>query len=967
MLNLHHTLAQQLRRHCGIESEAQWQAVLDALSPPGAVPAPLAGVLAGLGPLIERISHTYELHERDLQRREAAQLELLNQRFALDQHAIVSIADTRRHIVYVNDNFCRVTGYSRDELLGGSYAVLDSGQHGAVYFDEVWRTVESGRVWHGEVHNRSKDGRPYCVHATMVPFLDADGMPYQYISIETDISENKFLSEIVATSERQYRALVNSLQEVVFQTDARGCWSFVNPAWSRISGYSMDQTLGRCFVEFLPPEDQGVAWRRFARAMAGRGLPLRREIRCRCRDGSLRWLELHVRAEFGDDGVATGLSGTLQDVTARHRAAQQIREHLSFVDALFDSIPLPISLKDADGRYLRINPAYAQFFDTSEEWLRGKSLHDVMLPASAEVHITRDRQVLDSGTPQIYQDSFQLRNGRQVDIQVSKAVLRRTDGRADGVIGVTVDLSAQTAAVRALQQAKAAADDASQAKSDFLANMSHEIRTPLNSVNGMALLALKTELAPKQRDYLNKILLSGEHLLALIDDMLDFSKIEAGMLTLEHAAFDLELVLANVLAQVAARAGAKGLQLDSVVAPEVACRVRGDSLRLSQVLINLVGNAVKFTDTGAVSMRVELQAADPAASRLRFEVCDSGIGMSEAQVAKLFQPFQQADSSITRKYGGTGLGLAISKRLVQQMGGQIGVDSAPGRGSCFWFTLRLEHDTAPAPLPAAASAAAPPPQLRGRRVLVVDDHEFNQQVAREFLEEVGVRVTVAGNGLEALALLARLPFDCVLMDLQMPVLDGVATVIRMRADPALAALPVIAMTANAGRQERERCLAAGMTDFVSKPVAPQALYAAVAGQTAAAPPPATAADPAGTDPAAPAPVIERAELARHFSHKPERMRQFALRYVETASRGMAEATAALAQGDRAGLAALGHRHQSSARAVGALAMAQQWLALERLGGHDDDLAEAAALVAGLAPALARVEQWIAAELPPAAG
>ncbi|SFU56410.1 PAS domain-containing hybrid sensor histidine kinase/response regulator [Pseudoduganella namucuonensis] len=1001
---MHETLAAQLRLRCGVESEAAWRALLAELPAARALPGMpprVAALLDGLEPLMADIGRRYdgrgaELASReraldsvrrataellrhdgavreppadddlegwsallpDLARRQqAGRMELLNQRFALDQHAIVSIADTGRRMVYVNDKFCLVTGYQRRELLGQSYAMLDSGQHDAAYFDEVWRTVERGQVWHGEVHNHAKGGRPYCVYATVVPFLDGQGRPYQYVSIETDITENKFLSEIVATSERQYRNLVDSLREVVFQTDARGYWSFVNPAWTGITGYTVDQTLGHAFADFVHPDDQPLARRRFARLLAGRRRPLTAEIRYRTRDGGLRWLEIHARAEVGEGGRVNGMGGTLRDVSERHQAAQQIRENLSFVDALFDSIPLPISLKDADGRFVRVNRAYGAFFGMSIEALRGKTVRDVLPPGVGEVHAGGDRHVLETGEPWIRQDSFAPPGGGEpVDIHVSKAVLRGADQRIRGVITVTVDVTAQAAAVRALRQAKEAADAASQAKSDFLANMSHEIRTPLNSVIGMALLAMKTRLTPRQHDYLDKIRLSGEHLLALIDDILDFSKIEAGMLTLERAPFDLELVLANVLAQVSGRAAAKGLRLDSALEPDVACHLGGDALRLSQVLINLMGNAVKFTERGGVGMRVAALEQDEASCLLHFSVRDSGIGMTAQQLERLFQSFQQGDSSTTRKYGGTGLGLAISKRLVEQMGGQIGVESEAGRGSRFWFTLRLDKEAPPPPraAPLAVPLAA---ALRGMRVLVVEDHEFNQQVAREFLEDAGVLVALAGNGMEALALLARERYDCVLMDVQMPVLDGVETVRRMRADPALAGVRVVAMTANARGQDRERCLAAGMDEFISKPVAPDRLYAALAGRAAdadAAPPPA----PDGAEPE----VLSLEVLAESFDGRADRMRQFARRYVETARAGLAEAGEALARGDLAGAAALAHRCKPGAMAVGALQALRLWQALEDQG-EGGCPERAGALAAELAEALERVARRVEAEFP----
>ncbi len=405
------------------------------------------------------------------------------------------------------------------------------------------------------------------------------------------------------------------------------------------------------------------------------------------------------------------------------------------------------------------------------------------------------------------------------------------DGMAQSI---EYELLARAAAQRALEAARHQAENATRAKSMFLANMSHEIRTPMNAIIGMSYLALQTALSPRQHDYVSKVHAAAQSLLGIINDILDFSKVEAGKLELEVAAFRLTDVLDNTLALVRHRAEEKGIALHLDITDPLLRGadgvVHGDALRLGQVLNNLLSNAVKFTERGVVELT--LSTVTRSAERdclLRFSVHDTGIGLTSEQIDNLFQEFTQADGSTTRRFGGTGLGLAISKRLVGLMGGEIEVASQPGVGSCFTFTAQFTTaDPATLTTPPLAVGTV---NLIGMRVLLVEDHPINQQLAVELLASQGVTVTVANHGQEALDLLATQPplhYHAVLMDIQMPVMDGYETTRRLRADPRYAALPIIAMTAHAIVEEREQCLALGMAEHLSKPIEPAALYAVLA-------------------------------------------------------------------------------------------------------------------------------------------
>jgi PAS domain S-box-containing protein len=537
--------------------------------------------------------------------------------------------------------------------------------------------------------------------------------------------------------------------------------------------------------------------------------------------------------------------------------------------------------------------------------------------------------------------------------------------------GYIEDVTDRRQSAEAMRSAKELAEEAARIKSTFLANMSHEIRTPMNSVIGMAHLALRSGLNPKQRDYVEKIQLSGQHLLGLIDDILDFSKIESGKMTLESVDFELESVIENVTNIVGHRVEAKGLRLDFDIDPALARPLRGDSLRLSQVLINLCGNAVKFTEFGGIGVGARLVEETENECVLRFEVLDTGIGMTQEQMARLFQNFQQADMSTTRKFGGTGLGLAISQQLARMMGGEIGVESRSGEGSTFWFTVRLGKGD-PANLAAADGEKRPvpghanqwpeiPATLQGARILVAEDNLFNQQVAFEILKDAGAEVCIANNGNEALSFLRRASFDCILMDVQMPEMDGFEATRQIRSEPAFAGLKIVAMTANASSADREQCLAVGMDDFITKPIHPDRLYAKIAAilthRAAPAVPGGAGLTTVHSDPSREQGVIDLSLLGQMLRQDPEKIRKFALKFVESARDCVAEIEAALECADSATLARLGHRLKSSAKTVGATRFADLCQRLETCK-RSEDLAEAATLVVQLRPTLERIMREI---------
>ena len=532
------------------------------------------------------------------------------------------------------------------------------------------------------------------------------------------------------------------------------------------------------------------------------------------------------------------------------RSWRQLGDQAVFLNTLIECLPIPFFYKDNGGRYLGCNRAFEQLLGKRRDDIVGHSVFDMAPPDIAERYDEMDRRLFAAPGTQSYEWSIMGPEGRR-QVIFHKATFADAEGRIAGLLGGITDVSELKRTQEELQthrdnlealvvertaelvRAKAEAESASRAKSAFLANMSHELRTPMNGIMGMIELVWRKTGDPRDRERLAKARQSSAHLLDLINGILDISKIEAERMVLEKRPFRLVEILDNALGVTAHRAEEKGLRL--LVDPLPAGTrqaLLGDPLRLSQVLINLLGNALKFTEAGSVGLRFEVLEESAMQLRLRCEVSDTGIGIAADALPRLFAPFEQADSSMTRRFGGSGLGLAISRRLVELMGGEIGVDSQPGCGSRFWFVVTLDK---PPVIEGDASACLVPesPELAlrrdflGARVLLAEDDPINREVACDLLEEVGLVIDLAVDGEEAVRMAGENRYDLILMDMQMPKCNGLEAAVAIRAGSLNQRTPILAMTANAYDEDRQVCLAAGMNDHLGKPVAPGQLFAAL--------------------------------------------------------------------------------------------------------------------------------------------
>jgi PAS domain S-box-containing protein len=699
------------------------------------------------------------------------------------------------------------------------------------------RAVRSGAPVRDVVMGVSRpDGASVWLLGTSHPTRDAGGRVAQVTLTFMDIKARKEVEEALRASEEHFRLLADNATDIIARLSLEGVYRYVSPACQALLGYTPDELIGRSSRELVHPEDL-PAVRAFHIALLQQcDAATTTAYRLRRKDGTYLWLETTSRAvRDAQTGAFVEFQSASRDITARQQAEAALRENEERFRQMAEHAPTGLAFVAPDGRWLRVNPALCALLGYRADELLARTFQDFTHPEDRDTTLYERLLAGDLATYQ-REKRYVRKDGTVVWGLLAVSLVRDAAGRPLYAISQIQDITDRVEAQDALRQANAELEQASRAKSEFLATMSHEIRTPLNGVIGLTSLLQSTALDARQREYVGGIQSSGEALLGLINDILDFSKIEAGHLTLERRPLDPRQLVRELVALFAVEAQARGLRLHEQVDPAVPPRLVGDPMRLRQVLLNLVGNALKFTERGAVGISVSLEEESADGALLRIAVHDTGIGIAPEVQSRLFAPFTQADVSMTRRYGGTGLGLAICKRLVEAMGGQIGVESTPGVGSTFWLTLHLPRLLATAERPLASPQIGPAAPVAGAadgprgRVLVAEDNPINRLVVVGLLEVLGCAVHTAEDGRQAVEAVAQEDYDLVLMDLHMPELDGFAATAAIReqerAEGGGRRLPIVALTADALTTDGDRSLAAGMDDHLAKPVTP-ALLAAV--------------------------------------------------------------------------------------------------------------------------------------------
>ena len=703
-------------------------------------------------------------------------------------------------------------------------------------------SAREGRTGRFQAFCPTMDGTPKWWDVMVSPLNGADGKPEQLLSISRDITETKNAEGLIRASEERFRSAFDDAGIGMAIVGLDGRWVRVNRAICEIVGYAENVLLQKTFQEITHPDDLNADLAHVRELLEGKRRVYQMEKRYFHRAGHVVWIRLTASLVREASGAPMHFVSQIEDITVRKQLEQALGESEERTRLFAEHAPAAVAMFDREMRYLVVSKKWIADYKLEGKTVLGRSHYEVF-PDIPERWKEAHRNCQAGAVLVSDADVFERANGSRQWLRYELRPWMHLDGKIGGIVMFTQDITQQKQLERSLAQARDQAVEASRLKSEFLATMSHEIRTPMNAVIGMAGLLADTPLTPGQDEMMRTMVGGAENLLTIINDILDFSRIEAGKLRLDPAEFDFRRVVEETVALLAPRAHEKGVELTCEFESALASMLLGDGGRVRQVLTNLLGNAIKFTDAGEVDVTVRTVAEPAGRSRLRVSVRDTGVGIAREAQARLFQPFMQADGSTTRRFGGTGLGLAISRQLVELMGGKIGFESEPAQGSVFWFELEFERRK-------AVATVAPLALPAGRRALVVDDNETNRRILLDQLEQCGVRAEAVADGVAALARLrdpAAGPWHAVLLDWHMPGMSGLELAVEIHADPALAEVPLVMLSSAGPHADIGTAAAAGFAAFLTKPVTAELLSRCITRVLAKSASAATAAQAVGAE------------------------------------------------------------------------------------------------------------------------
>jgi two-component system sensor histidine kinase/response regulator len=807
---------------------------------------------------------------------EAARTAAELRRAEASNRLLASVVEQSGDAIYTRDLDGRITswnkgaerlyGWTAEEAIGQPLGTLNLAKLKKDEIDEIRARIRSGRTTAMEVTNIKKSGEDVHVAITTAALCDSEGkhvgenivardiserkrvqaelkraneelearvaertrqLERANLELQTEISERHHAVEELAGIEALLRSIMDSIPAMITFVDSEERYRFFNRRFGNWVRLSAGEIRGRTIEEVMGKEEYAVIRPHVEKALAGSGTTFERTRQIK--GGDLRYYTSDYVPHIGVNGKITGFAALVVDITERKLMEQELRESAArnrVLATMVEQSTDAIHARDLDGNVTYWNGGAERIHGYSAAEAIGQPLRSLHLRDLSDAELANVLARVRSGKPHAFEAKRLTKSGQTIDAAITTAPLFDEQGRHYGEVQVLRDVTAQKTGERELRSAKEAAEAASRAKSEFLANMSHEIRTPLNGMLGMTELLLDTDLNAEQRQYLSLVMSSGRSLLAVINDVLDFSRIEAGKLKIERIEFAPVDLIAEVLKTLALRAHDQGLELIYNVPEVMPATLLGDPGRLRQILVNLVGNAIKFTERGEVEVTVRLEASTHDCAHLRVSVRDTGIGISAEAQHAIFESFTQADAGITRRYGGTGLGLAICARLCALMGGRIWVESVLGRGSTFHFTVECGTVRNPAP---ARRAFESPGDIR---VLIVDDNPTYREVLTLLLANWGIRSEAAPDGATALAMLtqgrrAARPYSMVLLDVIMPGMDGIAVAERIKRNPELAEVALIMHSAVGYRNGLARSRALGVAAYLTKPIKPSELLDAM--------------------------------------------------------------------------------------------------------------------------------------------